>query len=129
MYAVFSLIFLHFSAYLTILCSYCTIILYMGRMHQLYKIFFSSYSDLYYKTRSLGNLLLSVNYYPNFIIISNIIHVPINYLYLLYMGRVCYVPSCMCRVCMGRVCYVPSLLWAELTRHRRDLLPKGAPYY
>ena len=72
-------------------------------MHQLYKIF-SSYSDLYHKTRSLGNLLLSVNYYPNFIIISNIIHVP------LYI----YGPSLLCAefVCaefvMGRVCYVPS---------------------
>ena len=32
MYAVLSHIFLHFSAYLTILCSYCTIILYMGRV-------------------------------------------------------------------------------------------------
>ena len=53
---------------------------FVSRMHQLYKIFFSSYSDLYNKTRSLGNLLLSGNCYPNFIIISNIIHVPINYL-------------------------------------------------
>ena len=51
---------------------------FVGPMHQLYKIFFSSYSDLYYKTRSLGNLLFSVNYYPSFIIISNSIHVPIN---------------------------------------------------
>ena len=53
---------------------------FVGQMHQLYKIFFSLYSDLYYKTRSFGNLLISVNYYPNFIIISNIIHVPFNYL-------------------------------------------------
>ena len=47
-------------------------------MHQLYKTFFSSYSDLYYKTRSLGNLLLSVNYYPNFIIISNMMTMAIR---------------------------------------------------
>ena len=86
----------------------------MGRMHQLYKIFFSSYSHVYCKARSLGNLLLSVNYYPNFIIISNIIHEPINCLYLLYMGQVCYVPSLygpslLCaEFVMGRVCYVPS---------------------
>ena len=43
-------------------------------MHQLYKIVFSSYSDLFYKTRSFGNFLLSVNYYPNFIIDSGYLH-------------------------------------------------------
>ena len=87
-------------------------------MHQLYKIFFSSYSDLYYKTRSLGNLLLSVNYYPNFIINSNIIHVPINYLQLLKMGKVYYVPSLYVPSLYG-----PSLLCAEFVMCRVDPTP------
>ena len=117
MYAVLSHIFLHFSDYLTILCSYCTTILwaefaFVGRMHQLYKIF-CSYSDLYYKARSLGNLLLSVNYYPNFIIISNIMYLLTTYNYYIWAEfAMCRV--CKCQVCMGRVCYVPSLIWGRV---------------
>ena len=75
---------------------------FVRRMHQLYKIFFSSYSDLYYKARSLGNLLLSVNYYPNFIIISNIMYLLTTYNYYVWAE------FAMCRACMCRVCYVPS---------------------
>ena len=46
-------------------CAYCTIVLYMDRVYyhgpnaSVYKLFFNSYSDLYHKTRSLGDLLIT----------------------------------------------------------------------
>ena len=56
-----------------------------GRMHQLYKIFFGSYSDLYYKTKSLRNLLIT-----GIIIISIIIT------WLLITIVYMYGPSLLC---------------------------------
>ena len=103
-----------FSAYLTIFCSLCTIILYMakfaivGRMHQLCKTFFSSYSDLYYKTKSLGNLISVIP----ISLLSLSLDLLSTYNYYIWAE------FAMCRGCIGRVCYGPSLLCAELTRHR-----------
>ena len=65
------------------------------------------HSDLYFKTRSLGNLLIS---YPNVITITIII--TLNYFKLFYMRRVCYVPSL----------YGPSLLWAKFVISRYSVV-------
>ena len=83
--------------------------------HQLYTIFVSSYSDIYYKTRSLGNLLININCHPNFTV-NLLLYLLTTYNYYIWAEfAMCRVY--MCRVCMGRVCYGPSLLCAELTRH------------
>ena len=108
----------NFSAYLTIFCSYCKIILYMGRVcyHgpnvSVCKIFFSSYSDLYYKTRTFGKF--PNNWYPSFI--NSWLLITITYRPSLLCAEFVCAEFVWAEFVICRVCYGPSLLCAELIR-------------